>query len=1378
MNIPTRPNKCISSFSNFLVKLLFFIKMVDMEILSTASSRRSSFNDFRLQLVQPFQRLPTVGDGNCLIHAFFGNRQVSSDVFHPRADGIRREMAQKIREHWNGNTEELWCIDQTGLNRSEINTNDLANSLAENGEFLGLEHADLIAKLFKINVRIYYPKGNTYESLELFHKENGIQEVDRIIFFNGRNHWEKCALDNEPRLPSSLAFTDPRFNPKYKRIFENNANYSPSERIKVNTRAIVVLKCENHHRMKKSYLFKFCRPQEYNERFLNTFADFFQHLRGSEPLAMSAGYALANKFRGYKDVCVTDCSFNHSDYVSAYDYTYSPTPEVIQELKQIIEEEHGLKDFFFETLQRNHFRISEEYKLENRDTWLREFPVFPRVYPRCADVLKDVFTDLLSEKWLEKDINGLKYYLNQNTPIERPLDIGKLLEAKRVWKIVKQAVEAKINHDEKLNKHFYDELKKDIKNLGISSMVSLVPGCGAAFLGGVGRTVINTLGNYSDPEGKKTSIQMMKLLGGSGLGKLMGGDVFELGTSMGIDLVEFYVRDEKTTKNEGTALSVYTSVLKGLCTGDKQKLIAQVLGTCVAEGAERVDEKDAPLDVKILLTLLKNPDTRGLIVNDLVNEFSKEKPPEVPIAPELVEQPTPEEQELYPKQIITEVENEHVIKEPEMHDPEGYKNLLLEEGLIKNALETEKAKLVDPNYSKFGTPQDTRIQKQAGFETANDKHEEKFAKFEKACRYGKASKEEASWKSAEKNLKNARGEVATIETYIGQTTNKIAELNGKIAENQKAQADASAPKHINAPDPKVHIIGDQKTGENHHSYYVENGQKQGLGKYGNAEDARYISGLFTTVETNKLSLEMQCFDAQRQLVEAGFSIDDIPKRPTLSMPTILGNDVDANSRTLNTAGVNNKKVVQSYLKGLETLLGKPIETQGLSNSEITQITSQVNPNIKDPKEHGFWYNAYRAPGKGLRTGLQWLDDHGVSLSVNVDINRPLYKTKAPQSSYSDTQHQIAIQSPQLPSIDQPSQHRPSIGTWENVEAMQANQIFERNMAFKSPPTPSQPLDFGNGVASNVQMPPNDWNGLGRNEVVSYQSPQKNMPIKMAGVLPFVLTKVVPEQTQRKVETWVKGFIQQWKDDPIKARKDMDLCLILGAKTAVVIAIQAFEQPSLKTRPNSFRLMEASDKFDNWFAGKANIDLTSPNAQMSMFVGEFAMPLPMVGAFKHCTKVGQEGIAFIKQANKLLRPQPLMDRAFAFPQGFSKEVRAIEAMQNPVYRSGFVHNKAVEQARKAVNLPAWKKMTIDMKHTVSGHIEGGWRTGCKGHKKTLFPDGFSEKQVEKIIRQAYRNGKKVKTQGERVVVIGEYEGIEIQMHVNIKEKIIETAYPKK
>ena len=102
--------------------------------------------------------------------------------------------------------------------------------------------------------------------------------------------------------------------------------------------------------------------------------------------------------------------------------------------------------------------------------------------------------------------------------------------------------------------------------------------------------------------------------------------------------------------------------------------------------------------------------------------------------------------------------------------------------------------------------------------------------------------------------------------------------------------------------------------------------------------------------------------------------------------------------------------------------------------------------------------------------------------------------------------------------------------------------------------------------------------------------------------------------------------------------------------------------------------------------------------------------------------------------------------------------------------------AAQQVSKSVNLPAWKKMTIDMDHIASGHKSGGWRV--PGSKKTLFPEGFSEPQLERIIREAYKNGKKIKTQENRITVIGKYEGIKIKMHINIKTKVIESAYPAK
>jgi hypothetical protein len=97
--------------------------------------------------------------------------------------------------------------------------------------------------------------------------------------------------------------------------------------------------------------------------------------------------------------------------------------------------------------------------------------------------------------------------------------------------------------------------------------------------------------------------------------------------------------------------------------------------------------------------------------------------------------------------------------------------------------------------------------------------------------------------------------------------------------------------------------------------------------------------------------------------------------------------------------------------------------------------------------------------------------------------------------------------------------------------------------------------------------------------------------------------------------------------------------------------------------------------------------------------------------------------------------------------------------------------------KAINLPAFKKMKIDIDHAASGHLTDGYRAMCKGSKKSLFSEGTTREQLEKIIEHVYKNCKKVRTQAEgKIVVIGEHEGQKIKMHINTEDKIIETAYP--
>lgn len=93
--------------------------------------------------------------------------------------------------------------------------------------------------------------------------------------------------------------------------------------------------------------------------------------------------------------------------------------------------------------------------------------------------------------------------------------------------------------------------------------------------------------------------------------------------------------------------------------------------------------------------------------------------------------------------------------------------------------------------------------------------------------------------------------------------------------------------------------------------------------------------------------------------------------------------------------------------------------------------------------------------------------------------------------------------------------------------------------------------------------------------------------------------------------------------------------------------------------------------------------------------------------------------------------------------------------------------------KPINLPAWRRISIDMAHIASGHMVGGSRLSSL---KTLFSESMSVNQVENAVRQAYRYGERVATQGNRVLVRGESGGTWIEMWVNTDTRTIETAYP--
>ncbi|MDN3508816.1 MAG: hypothetical protein P0S93_02145 [Candidatus Neptunochlamydia sp.] len=610
----------------------------------------------------------------------------------------------------------------------------------------------------------------------------------------------------------------------------------------------------------------------------------------------------------------------------------------------------------------------------------------------------------------------------------------------------------------------------------------------------------------------------------------------------------------------------------------------------------------------------------------------------------------------------------------EMRDKARYLDLVREEKQLKSDLHIAEEK---------------SVKKYQSFKNARKKKED----YEESSNPFKAIAYEAGWTNVKKdcNKKKASSEKADKE---------VAQLKGKITANKRAQQEASAPKELPPMNTLSFVVDQRSTNKkNHHLSYVDDyGVKQSLGKYKTKEAAEYVSGQFTKLIIDKKSHEYQCYDAEQKLIAQGVPKEKIPSRPYFNMPTTVGNNASKNGDVISQSIREHNTIKDQYMGETERIAQdyaiEPLKAQGLTNEEKYHLKEKITPHIKnDPKKHSIFFKVYRGTKRLVDKGERFLGRIGFSGEINVgSIDIPA-KTGNPssRSTYGESRHQITVERSKLQSMEtvRPEQR----GNWNDVERFQNQRMFQENMTFRSTnPTPQKhtaqheqmfernmayqpPVDnsktlnyqqsWGQRLSRNVQMPPSEWSSLGRNN-----PSQKSRQIQTAGLAPNEIIKATPDQIKSGIDNWVKNYAQEIKDNPIKSKKDMGVCLILGAKKIIVVAIQAFEQPSLKTRPNSFGLMEVSDRCDRFVAQKLDVALDSSHAKLGMLIGEVAMPIPFMGVLQPCMKVGKEAFAFMRQANKFVRPQPLIDQALVRSKGFGQQVRAIKTFQQPALRSGF------------------------------------------------------------------------------------------------------------
>lgn len=92
--------------------------------------------------------------------------------------------------------------------------------------------------------------------------------------------------------------------------------------------------------------------------------------------------------------------------------------------------------------------------------------------------------------------------------------------------------------------------------------------------------------------------------------------------------------------------------------------------------------------------------------------------------------------------------------------------------------------------------------------------------------------------------------------------------------------------------------------------------------------------------------------------------------------------------------------------------------------------------------------------------------------------------------------------------------------------------------------------------------------------------------------------------------------------------------------------------------------------------------------------------------------------------------------------------------------------------KAINLPGWSRVSVDMAHIAERHMAGGALTGGK----SVFV-GHNMQGVMAAIKQAYGSAAVVRQQGDRVLLSGMTKtGMQVEMWLNKATNVIETAYP--
>ena len=439
---------------------------------------------------------------------------------------------------------------------------------------------------------------------------------------------------------------------KYHELFSDEdglteKRWMAEDRIKKSSQYILRSQDAVKDTLEQSYLFEDglqCKDEHYSEIFL----DYFTEMHGGKKLVAGCSSRLAYDCASYKDVSRVEVrTIDGGDYDDIVTTSYYPTSQLVAELNAVLANKYGLQNELLITLKKHNKRFAsagggEGIELKARDHWLSREPkdspykqnvllhmpiaAIARLFPKCLEALNSIYQELLIAEWLKEDIAGIKQYLQETKGPEKPLKgltQEELTKAIALWVAAKYHGEQKQKHDEAISKRNWNAFKDDFCGVAVSAGLSYATANPSYVIGQASRFAINQAAASVDPEGQDTVVQVLKLFGGASLGGALGAGKWDLAKALGVDLLALAAKDS-ITRNLGS------SILKGVLTQDKRKMLCEILGGIVAEtvAAHAPDtDENTKLEDRIFRALITNSDMQSYYVQKYVDQrFNTTKP--------------------------------------------------------------------------------------------------------------------------------------------------------------------------------------------------------------------------------------------------------------------------------------------------------------------------------------------------------------------------------------------------------------------------------------------------------------------------------------------------------------------------------------------------------------------------------------------------------------------------------------------------------------------------------------------------------------------------------------------------------------------------------